>query len=234
MSYYTLSPLDLASLPSIPARFPAPLSFALDGAWCFVADNSAGTFFIWNFPSQPKCAAGQIKVFDTENRSENQLPLLKEYELKSSRIFAFAVRFFPRVNATDSDTVKVHCLDKGSRAVRLAAATSLGGGFVVQVWADQSPGENDLGSTSLQSSKPGDTFEPSVDLCLGKPDEVGGMISTSPNPSASPGDALQSPAPRVPTLEDANPTSSAPIATSDTDMNPAFPDSSAPSRALPC
>ena len=94
MSYYTLSPLDLASLPSIPAQLPAPLSFSLDGAWCFVADNSERTNYIWNFPSQSKCATGRIKVFDAENGSENRLPLLKEYELKS-RIYTFAVRFFP-------------------------------------------------------------------------------------------------------------------------------------------
>ena len=109
---------------------------------------------------------------------------------------------------------------------------------MVHVWADQSSSEDDLGSASLQSSKlPSDTFEPSIDLCLAKPDEVGGVIPTSPNLSASPGDALQFSAPHGHALADANPTShtsSAPIATGDTNMNPASPDSSAPSRAVPC
>jgi hypothetical protein len=44
-------------------------------------------------PSQLKCAAGRIKVFDVENGSENQLPLLKEYEI-GSRIYTFAVCCF--------------------------------------------------------------------------------------------------------------------------------------------
>jgi hypothetical protein len=113
------------------------------------------------------------------------------------------------------DTLKVHCLDKGSRSVCLAAATPLQGGFMVHIWADQSSPEEDLGDTTIDF-----------------------------NPSAPPGDTLQdinstsdSSAPRGDTLQDTNPSSSAPTSDTLQDMDPAFSDSSASplsQSALPC
>lgn len=38
---------------------------------------------------------GRIKVFDMEQGPENQLPLIKEYEVGSARVFTFAVSFIP-------------------------------------------------------------------------------------------------------------------------------------------
>ena len=38
---------------------------------------------------------GRIKVFDMEQGLENQLPLIKEYEVGSAQVFTFAVSFIP-------------------------------------------------------------------------------------------------------------------------------------------
>ena len=52
-SYYKMDPLGSAPFLPIaasPGRFPAPLSFTLDGAWCVVADNSTGVHFTLGHP----------------------------------------------------------------------------------------------------------------------------------------------------------------------------------------
>jgi hypothetical protein len=91
---------------------------------------------------------GRIKVFDMEQGPENQLPLIKEYEVGSARIFTFAVSFVPLSVQWEPTCFKVHS-DMTTKSVCLIAATSSGNkrGFVLRVWADELPLDDTSGQT---------------------------------------------------------------------------------------